>query len=90
MVLVREIQNILTKTREKILMITDYKEIDKLIGMCIEPGDIVKLPNNDIVTITRVEPTQDGYDLFFLDLFEDEELVYSLDDNQKVSLLEFD
>jgi len=90
MVLVRETQNILIKTREKILMITDYKEIDKLIGMCIEPGDIVKLPNNDIVTITRVEPTQDGYDLFFLDLFEDDELCYSLSDDDSVSLLQFD
>ena len=69
---------------------TEYKEIDKLIGMTIEPGDMVKLPNNDIVTITRTEPTQDGYDLFFLDLFEDEELSYSLLDNQTVSLLQFD
>jgi hypothetical protein len=58
--------------------------------MTIEPGDMVKLPNNDIVTITRTEPTQDGYDLFFLDLFEDEELSYSLLDNQTVSLLQFD
>jgi hypothetical protein len=90
MVLVREIQNILTKTREKILMITDYKEIDKLVGMTIEPGDMVKLPNNDIVTITRTEPTVDGYDLFFLDLFEDEELCYSLSDDECVSLLQFD
>ena len=48
-------------------MITDYKEIDRLIGMTIEPGDMVKLPNNDIVTITRTEPTPDGYDLFFLE-----------------------
>ncbi|CAB5221706.1 hypothetical protein UFOVP359_28 [uncultured Caudovirales phage] len=71
-------------------MMTEYKEIDKLIGMTIEPGDMVKLPNNDIVTITRTEPTQDGYDLFFLDLFEDEELSYSLLDNQTVSLLQFD
>jgi hypothetical protein len=51
---------------------------------------MVKLPNNDIVTITRVEPTQDGYDLFFLDLFEDDELCYSLSDNDSVSLLQFD
>ena len=76
--------------REKILMITEYKEIDKLIGMNIEPGDIIKLPNNDIVTITRAEPTQEGYDLFFLDLFEDDELCYSLSDNDSVSLLQFD
>ena len=90
MELVREIQKILTKIREKILMITDYKEIDKLVGMTIEPGDMVKLPNNDIVTITRTEPTADGYDLFFLDLFEDDELCYSLSDDDCVSLLQFD
>jgi hypothetical protein len=90
MALVREIQNTLTKIREKILMITDYKEIDKLVGMTIEPGDMVKLPNNDIVTITRTEPTADGYDLFFLDLFEDDELCYSLSDDDCVSLLQFD
>jgi hypothetical protein len=90
MVLVREIQNILKKTREIILMITDYKEIDRLIGMTIEPGDMVKLPNNDIVTITRTEPTPEGYDLFFLDLFEDDELCYSLSDDETVSLLQFD
>jgi len=71
-------------------MITDYKEIDRLIGMTIEPGDMVKLPNNDIVTITRTEPTPDGYDLFFLDLFEDDELCYSLSDDETVSLLQFD
>ncbi len=71
-------------------MITDYKEIDRLIGMTIEPGDMVKLPNNDIVTITRTEPTSDGYDLFFLDLFEDDELCYSLLDDETVSLLQFD
>lgn len=71
-------------------MIREYKEIDQLLGMTIEPGDLIKLPNGDVVTIIRTESTKDGYDLFFLDLFEDEELVYSLDDNEKVSLLEFD
>jgi hypothetical protein len=71
-------------------MIREYKEIDQLLGMTIEPGDLIKLPNGDVVTIVRTEATKEGYDLFFLDLFEDEELVYSLDDNQKVSLLEFD
>jgi len=76
--------------RKRFGMITEYKEIDQLVGMTIEPGDMVKLPNGDIVNILRTEPTATGYDLFFLDLFEDEELVYSLDDNQKVTLLEFD
>jgi hypothetical protein len=90
MALVRETQAKVIKTKEIILMITDYKEIDRLIGMTIEPGDMVKLPNNDIVTITRTEPTPDGYDLFFLDLFEDEELCYSLPDDDCVSLLQFD
>jgi hypothetical protein len=71
-------------------MMTEYKEIDKLIGMTIEPGDMVKLPNGDIVTITRTDPTAEGYDLFFLDLFEDEELCYSLPDDEMVSLLQFD
>ena len=71
-------------------MIREYKEIDQLLGMTIEPGYLIKLPNGDVVTFIRTEPTKEGYDLFFLDLFEDEELVYSLDDNQKVSLLEFD
>jgi hypothetical protein len=90
MVLARETQAKVIKTKEIILMITDYKEIDRLIGMTIEPGDMVKLPNNDIVTITRTEPTSDGYDLFFLDLFEDDELCYSLLDDETVSLLQFD
>jgi hypothetical protein len=76
--------------RKRAGMITEYKEIDQLIGMTIEPGDMVKLPNGDIVNIIRTEPTAIGYDLFFLDLFEDEELSYSLDDNEKVTLLEFD
>jgi hypothetical protein len=71
-------------------MMTEYKEIDKLIGMTIEPGDMVKLPSGDIVTITRTDPTAEGYDLFFLDLFEDEELCYSLPDDEMVSLLQFD
>ena len=71
-------------------MIREYKEIDQLLGMTIEPGDLIKLPNGDVVTIIRTESTKDGYDLFFLDLFEDEELVYSLPENEKVSLLEFD
>ena len=71
-------------------MITEYKEIDTLIGMCIESGDIVKLPDNSIVCITRTEPTVTGYDLFFLDLFEDEELCYSLSDDECVSLRQFD
>lgn len=69
---------------------TDYKEIDKLFGISIEAGDMIRLPNNDVVTVTRVEPVEDGYDIFFLDLFEDEELVYKLDDTQAVSLLQFD
>lgn len=90
MVLVREIQAKATKIMEMNLVITDYKEIDKLIGMTIEPGDIVKLPNGDIVTITKTDPTPLGYDLFYLDLFEDEELCYSLPDDDCVSLLQFD
>lgn len=69
---------------------TDYKEIDKLFGISIEAGDMIRLPNNDVVTVTRVEPVEDGYDIFFLDLFEDEELVYTLEDTQAVSLLQFD
>jgi hypothetical protein len=71
-------------------MIREYKEIDQLLGLSIEPGDLIQLPNGDVVTIIRTESTKDGYDLFFLDLFEDEELVYSLPENEKVSLLEFD
>jgi len=71
-------------------MIREYKEIDQLLGLSIEPGDLIQLPNGDVVTIIRTESTKEGYDLFFLHLFEDEELVYTLDDNQKVSLLEFD
>jgi hypothetical protein len=71
-------------------MITQYVVIDKLIGMTIEPGDIVKLPDNSIVSITRTEPTTNGYDLFFLDLFEDEELCYSLSDDEMVGLVQID
>lgn len=71
-------------------MMTEYKEVDKLFGLSIEPGDMIRLPNNDVVTVTRVEPVEDGYDIFFLDLFEDEELVYTLEDTQAVSLLQFD
>jgi hypothetical protein len=72
------------------MMTDEYKEIDKLLGISIEPGDLIKLPNNDVVTITRIEPTKMGYELFFLDIFEDEELSYEIDDDQFVSLLQFD
>jgi hypothetical protein len=71
-------------------MMTDYKEIDRLFGLSIEAGDLIKLPNNEIVTVTRVDPVSDGYDIFYLDVFEDEELVYTLDDTDTVSLLQFD
>ena len=71
-------------------MQTDYKEIDRLYGLSIESGDMVRLPNGDIVTVTRTESVEDGYDIFYLDLFEDEELVYTLDDTDTVSLLQFD
>lgn len=71
-------------------MQTDYKEIDRLYGLSIEAGDMVRLPNGDIVTVTRTESVEDGYDIFYLDLFEDEELVYTLDDTDTVSLLQFD
>lgn len=72
------------------MMTEEYKEIDKLLGMSIEPGDLLKLPNNEIVRIIRSEETLSGYDLFFLDLFEDEEICYSLDDAEFVTLLELD
>lgn len=71
-------------------MMTDYKEIDRMFGLSVEAGDLLQLPNGEIVTITRTESTVDGYDLFYLDLFEDEELVYSLGDNELVTLLQFD
>ncbi len=71
-------------------MITEYKEIDKMFGLSIEPGDLIKLPNSEIISVIRTEPTDYGYDVFYLDLFEDEELVYSLSDNEMVSLLQFD
>ena len=72
------------------MMTDEYKEIDKLLGISIEPGDLIKLPNNDVVSITRVDPTANGYALFFLDIFEDEELSYEIGDDQFVSLLQFD
>lgn len=71
-------------------MQTDYKEIDRLYGLSIEAGDMIRLPNGDIVNVTRTESVEDGYDIFYLDLFEDEELVYTLDDTDTVSLLQFD
>lgn len=71
-------------------MITEYKEIDKLYGLSIEPGDLVRLPNGEVVTITDTTPTPDGYELHFLDIFEDEELTYEIKDDQTVTLLEFD
>lgn len=71
-------------------MMTDYKEIDRLFGLSVEAGDLIKLPTNEIITVTRTEPTDSGYDLYYLDLFEDEELVYSLGDNDLVTLLQFD
>lgn len=61
-----------------------------MFGLSVEAGDLLQLPNGEIVTITRTESTVDGYDLFYLDLFEDEELVYSLGDNELVTLLQFD
>jgi hypothetical protein len=71
-------------------MMTDYKAIDKLSGYSIEPGDLVELPNGEVITVIRTDATADGYDVFYLDLFEDEELVYSLPDNEFVTLLQFD
>lgn len=71
-------------------MITEYKEVDRLFGLSIEPGDLIKLPNNEIVNVTRTEASPEGYDVFYLDLFEDEELCYTLSDNDMVSLLQFD
>lgn len=60
-----------------------YKAVDRIVAWQIEPNDIVRLPDGQEVFVTNVSQVDNGYKIYFPDLFgevEDDYVVIGEDD----------
>ena len=64
----------------------DYKYADALLGFQIEPGDMLKLPNNEVVQVFKVNEYPTFTEIIYLDDYMEEELSFNLPDDQRVQL----
>ena len=74
---------------EKVISMS-YKVVDKMTGMSLEKGDIVKNPNGDLVVISEIADTDSGYRIYHLDLFEDDIEHFDISDNEYLEVLALD
>jgi hypothetical protein len=67
-----------------------YEVIDMVFAFTLEPGDIVAAPEEDgelpIVSIKRIEDLEDGYRIFYMDLYEDDEMHFDINDSDLVKI----
>lgn len=66
-----------------------YEVIDMVFGFTLQKGDMIANLEDDIITINRIEELPDGYQIFYLDLFEDEEISFEINDNDLVKVYSF-
>ena len=71
-------------------MTMDYKYADELVGYQIEPGDIVKLPDGEVVQVFKVNEQDTYTEIIYLDDYLEEELSFHLPDNERVQLFVYD
>ena len=68
----------------------DYKYADELVGYQIEPGDIVKLPDGEVIQVFKVNEQDTYTEIIYLDDYLEEELSFNLPDNERVQLFVYD
>lgn len=66
----------------------EYRVADRIYGFSIEPGDHIRTADGNDFIVNRVEYAENGYDIYYTDPFlEEDEFIYSLDDDDTVELL---
>ena len=65
----------------------DYILADKLYGFSIESGDVLRTKDGQEILVKSVNSVDDGYDIYNTDLFEDEEGMYHLEEDDTIDLL---
>lgn len=68
----------------------DYKYADELLGFQIEPGDMLKLPSDEIVQVFKVNEHETYTEIIYLDDYMEDELSFDLPDNQRIQLFVYD
>lgn len=67
-----------------------YEVVDVVFSFTLEPGDIVAAPQEDnelpIVSIKRIEDIENGYRIFYMDLYEDDEMSFDIGDSDLVKI----
>ena len=66
-----------------------YEVVDMVFGFTLQKGDMIANLDDDIITIHRIEELPDGYRICYLDLFEDEEISFEINDNDLVKVYSF-
>lgn len=59
----------------------DLIRVDRLQPYSIEPGDMIGIAG-DIVTVTNIEPLEDGYVIEYVNDFGEEDSLHCEDDSQ--------
>ena len=67
----------------------NYKLVDQLFGYQIEPGDALRIEDENIFHVHSIEYLERGYRISYLDEFEDETLDLIIDEDQKVDFYIF-
>lgn len=68
----------------------DYKYADELLGFQIEPGDMLKLPSDEIVQVFKVNEHETYTEIIYLDDYMEDELSFDLPDSQRIQLFVYD
>lgn len=64
----------------------DYEVIDRLLGFSLEPGDLIKYDDQTVV-VEAVDAVDGGYNVYFIDPYDDEENYIFIEDDEFVDLL---
>lgn len=67
-----------------------YRSIDTLATYQIEPGDLIKNHDGEVIQVFKVNHFNDYSEVVYLDDFFDEELSFTISDDTKTELFMFD
>ena len=64
----------------------EYEVIDRLLGFSLEPGDTIRY-NDQAVIVEDIEDVDGGYNVYFIDPFDDEENFLFIQEDEFIDLL---
>lgn len=67
-----------------------FKKVDNLSSWEVEPGDLINNDKGEIILVQSIDILDSGYQINYLDEYDDDTLVFTLDNDDTVSLYIYD